>query len=175
MSNLGMPYLFIYFDYYYLFRAAPVAYGSSWARGGIGAIAVGHGSVASRMCDLHHSSWQHQILNPLNEARDWMHILMDTSWILNLLSHNRNFKNAIFKMLYIFYPKVLLIINSSFNCTGICIVNIWFSEISWDFCFILLRGWLLVNIPHFLENNVYFLLFITWFFIHLLDTAYIVL
>jgi len=24
----------------------------------------------SRICDLHHSSWQHQILNPLSEARD---------------------------------------------------------------------------------------------------------
>ena len=25
---------------------------------------------SSRICDLHHSSWQHQILNPLSEARD---------------------------------------------------------------------------------------------------------
>ena len=24
----------------------------------------------SCICDLHHSSWQHQILNPLSEARD---------------------------------------------------------------------------------------------------------
>ena len=24
----------------------------------------------SRVCDLHHSSWQHWILNPLSEARD---------------------------------------------------------------------------------------------------------
>ena len=24
----------------------------------------------SRVCDLHHSSWQFQILNPLSEARD---------------------------------------------------------------------------------------------------------
>ena len=29
--------------------------------------------------DLHHSSWQHQILNPLSEARGQTHILMDTS------------------------------------------------------------------------------------------------
>ena len=35
----------------------------------------------SRSCDLHYSSWQRQILNPLNEARDWTHILMDTGWI----------------------------------------------------------------------------------------------
>ena len=34
-------------------------------------------------CDLHHSSqqWQCQILNLLNEARDWTRILMDTSWV----------------------------------------------------------------------------------------------
>ena len=32
-------------------------------------------------CDQHHSSWQCQIPNPLMEARDWTHILMDTSRI----------------------------------------------------------------------------------------------
>ena len=34
--------------------------------------------------------WQHQILNPLGEARDQTRIFMDTSWVLNLLSHNGN-------------------------------------------------------------------------------------
>ena len=33
----------------------------------------------SIICNLHHSSGQHQILNPLNKARDQTHILMDTS------------------------------------------------------------------------------------------------
>ena len=33
----------------------------------------------SRICDLHPSSWQHQILNPLMEARDRTGNLMDTS------------------------------------------------------------------------------------------------
>ena len=35
----------------------------------------------SHICDLHHSSWQRQILNPLSKARDWTCILMDASEI----------------------------------------------------------------------------------------------
>ena len=29
----------------------------------------------------HHSLWQHQMLNPLSEARDQTHILLDTSQV----------------------------------------------------------------------------------------------
>ena len=39
----------------------------------------------SGVCNLHHSSWQCWIPDPLNEARDLTHILMD----LFLLCHNR--------------------------------------------------------------------------------------
>ena len=35
----------------------------------------------SCICNLHHSSWQCQILNPLSEARDQTHNLMGTSRI----------------------------------------------------------------------------------------------
>jgi len=35
----------------------------------------------SHICNLHHSSWQHRILNPLNEARDPTWVLVDTSWV----------------------------------------------------------------------------------------------
>ena len=35
----------------------------------------------NHVCDLHHSSWQHQILNPLSEARDQTCILIDTSQV----------------------------------------------------------------------------------------------
>ena len=35
----------------------------------------------SRDCNLHCSSWQYRILNPLSKARDQTHILVDTSWI----------------------------------------------------------------------------------------------
>ena len=34
-----------------------------------------------RVCDLHHSSWQCRILDPLSEAQNPTHILMHTSWI----------------------------------------------------------------------------------------------
>ena len=36
---------------------------------------------SSHVCDLHQSSWHHQILNPLSVARDGTRILMDTSCI----------------------------------------------------------------------------------------------
>ena len=44
----------------------------------------------SCICDLHHSSQQHWILNPLSKARDGTRNLRDTSQIRNLLSHNGN-------------------------------------------------------------------------------------
>ena len=44
----------------------------------------------SHVCDLRSSSWQLKILNPLSKARDRTRILMDTSWVCNLLSHDGN-------------------------------------------------------------------------------------
>ena len=44
----------------------------------------------SHVCDLHHSSRQRRILNPLSEAGDGSPILMDTSQFLLSLGHNRN-------------------------------------------------------------------------------------
>ena len=37
----------------------------------------------SRICDLYHSSWQHQILNPPSKARDQTLILMDANQVRN--------------------------------------------------------------------------------------------
>ena len=58
-----------------------MAYGSSQARGQIGAVAATATATQdpSHFCDLHHSSRQHQIINPLIEAKDRTHILMDAS------------------------------------------------------------------------------------------------
>ena len=55
--------------------ATPATYASSQARGQIGAAAEVYTTVTaprspSPICDLHHSSWQRQIFNPLSEARD---------------------------------------------------------------------------------------------------------
>ena len=42
-----------------------MAYGGSQAKGQTGAVATGlHHSHSSHVCDLHHSSQQHQIPNP---------------------------------------------------------------------------------------------------------------
>ena len=44
-------------------------------------------------CDLHHSSWQHQILNPLSKARDQTRVLMDPSQVRQPLSHKGTPRN----------------------------------------------------------------------------------
>ena len=63
----------------------------------------------SHVCDPHHSSWQHQILNPLSEASDQTPILMDTSQVPNPLSHNGNTSVQIFNILkYLTNLKSLL-------------------------------------------------------------------
>ena len=75
---------FFVFVFVLLFRATPMAYGGSQTRGRIGAVAAGlhHSqSIVGSKSNLHHSSWQWWILNPLMEARDQTHILMDTNWI----------------------------------------------------------------------------------------------
>ena len=58
-----------------LLRAIPVAYGSSQARGLLKLQLPAYTTATvtpdpSHVCDPHHSSRQHQLLNPLNEARD---------------------------------------------------------------------------------------------------------
>ena len=76
---------FLPFFFFFVFsRATLEAYGGSQARGPIAAVAAClHPATAtsdpSRVCDLHHSSQQCQILNPLNRARDGTHVLMGAS------------------------------------------------------------------------------------------------
>ena len=61
----------------------PMAYENSWARGQTGAVAEAHAPATatpdpSRICNLHGSSRQCWMLNPLCEARDRTCILMET-------------------------------------------------------------------------------------------------
>ena len=72
--------IFIFIFLSLLFRAAPAACGRSQARGGIRAVAASYTTATampdpSCVCDLHHSSRQCWILNPLSEARDRTRIL----------------------------------------------------------------------------------------------------
>ena len=79
--------------FFFLFRTTLMAYGSSHARGRIRAAAVHHSHSSARsephpisICDLCYSLQQGWILDPMSEARDQTHILMDISQALNLLS-----------------------------------------------------------------------------------------
>ena len=64
-----------FFSFFFRFLGAThAAYGDSQARGRIRAGATATATAiqdSSSVSDLHHSSWQHRILNPLSEARDW--------------------------------------------------------------------------------------------------------
>ena len=82
-TYLFLIFYFILFYYFFLlFRATLIAYGSSQVRGQIGATATGTAMQdPSGICDLYHSSRQRWVLNPLSEARDQTHILMNPSQI----------------------------------------------------------------------------------------------
>ena len=79
---------FAFFFFFFCFFGGflLVAYGSSQARGPIRAKLPGYTTATgtwdlSHDYDLHHSSQQHWIPNPLSQARDQTHILTDTSQI----------------------------------------------------------------------------------------------
>ena len=69
------------FFFILLFRATPTAYRGSQARDRIGATAADLHHSHSCFCDLHHSSWQRQSLNPLSKTRDQTRNLMVPSRI----------------------------------------------------------------------------------------------
>ena len=71
---------------HFFFRVTPTAYGNSQATGQIKAVATSlyHSHSNARptyVFDLHHSSKQCRILDPLSKARDRTCVLMDTSQI----------------------------------------------------------------------------------------------
>ena len=96
-------YIFKNFTFLLIFfRTTPTAYGISQARGQIGAAAASlhhsHSNTKSELClQSAPQPQQHRILNPLSEARDWTHILMDPGWVLQPLSHEGNSLNVLLK------------------------------------------------------------------------------
>ena len=83
------------FPYFCIFRATRAVYGSSQARGRIGAAAAdlhnSHSNAGSGCVGkLHHISGQHQTLNTLIENRDGTCALTDTSRVHSLLSYDRS-------------------------------------------------------------------------------------
>ena len=75
---------FFFFFFFLIFRATPTAHGGSqaspelWLPASTTATAVWD---PSNICNLHHSSRQRQILNPLREYRDGTHNLLVPSGI----------------------------------------------------------------------------------------------
>ena len=88
-ANRGSNWFLYLFFFFFHFRDAPVAYGSSQARGQIGTAAARLYTTAtatpdsSRICDLCCSLQQRWILNPLIKPRDWTCILMEICQVLN--------------------------------------------------------------------------------------------
>ena len=98
--------MFLSFFLSFFFKATLETFGSPQARGLIEAGSCQPPAYAtatatpdpSHVCNIYHSSWQCQILNPLSEARYQTSILIDTSRVRNALSHYGNFPGAFFKV-----------------------------------------------------------------------------
>ena len=83
-SSLIVPGRLRNLDLFQIFSGT--TYGGSQARGLIEAAELAYTIATAlhdlrRVCDLHHSSWQHWIHSPLSDARDQTCILMDTSQV----------------------------------------------------------------------------------------------
>ena len=83
INDFQPPFIYLFI---LLFRAVLVACGSSQARGQIGATLLAYTTAIatwdqSHVLDLHHSSRQRQILNPLSEVRGQTWVFMDPSRI----------------------------------------------------------------------------------------------
>ena len=135
----------LFFVVIFFFRATPTAYGSSQARGWIRAVAA----------NLHHShsntrSEPHLQSTPQLVATQ-THILMDTGWVLNQLSHNRNsilaiilkckvykISTATIEYLSCIYPINIIhsheVKKNAYTCIYICVLALWPFVKSFNMC-----------------------------------------
>ena len=87
--------------------AVLVTYGSSQARGGIGATAEAYATTTpdlSCIHNLHHSLQQCQKFNSLSKARGQTRILTELGWVLNPLNHR-----GTPKLVYLFLVIIIFI------------------------------------------------------------------
>ena len=126
----------------FVFRAIPVTHGSSQARDRIRATAVSlhhsHSSARSkRVCNLHHSSWQCQILNPLSGGRESQGSpldLMNTSQVC----YCRTTMGTLRKLLYVksisIPVKILNVVFYCWTCLFLGRIKFFFFFLSFVFC-----------------------------------------
>ena len=79
-------------------------------------------SDLGRICNLCHSLWQCLILNPPSKSRGQTHILLDTSQVLNLLSHNRNSCLVFFKYFIYSMRRCKVLEAREFCCFIRCLI-----------------------------------------------------
>ena len=87
-------YIYIHISYFFFPFRAPMAYkvprlGVKLKLQLLAYIIASATPDPCHICNLHHRLGC-QTLNPLSETRDKTQILMDTSWVCNLLNHNGN-------------------------------------------------------------------------------------
>ena len=140
-------FCFLFFVFCPFFRAALTAYGGSQARVYSELLLPAYTTATakpdlSRVCNLHYSSWQCRILNPLSEAREQSYNLMVPSQIrfcwtttgsprdlhtvfhgchANLPSHQQCIKGPFFHILANIY------ICSYFDDSHLTVVRFWFA------------------------------------------------
>ena len=110
----GTPIPTVFF-FVLLFRAALEAYRSSRARSRIRATATAAQDL-SCVCDLLHSPKQHWTPNPLSEARDRTHILVDTRGFVSTSPQQELLTPTVFYLLSWFFGFLLCFVLAFFAC-----------------------------------------------------------
>ena len=103
----------------------------------------------SPVCDLHHSSQQHWILNPLSEARDWTRVLMNPSRVRYCWAMMGT-PNTLFTFVLRARPPVFSCVAKKLANRGNCLLHLqlcmatasifWLTKYKWKYCVVLPRN-----------------------------------